>query len=109
MKKNVLSFCLATLFAGCAVVPKQTVSLSKAIGDDLQVLHTTHRNIIQIHFNKITNDINSFVDDVYAPFIIHFVLDADMKNYKSNNSSLFGSVEAVARKQGKIEADSALI
>lgn len=109
MKKVFLSLFFGAFLAGCAVVPTATVSLSKAIGDDLQTLHSTHRNIIQIHFNKITNDINSFVDDVYAPYIIHYVLQGDMKNYKSNQPSLFGSIQVSAQKLSKSEADSALV
>jgi hypothetical protein len=109
MKTRAWGFTIALLLTGCAVIPKETVPLSKAIGNDLQVLHTAHRNIIQIYFNKIIRDINSFVDDVYAPYVIHYVLKADMKDYKSSKPSLFGSVEAAASKQGKTEADSALI
>lgn len=107
--KTIYCILIATLLAACAVIPNETVSLSKALGNDLQALHSAHRNIVQIYFNRIINDVNSFVDDVYAPYIIHFVLEADMKNFNSKKSSLFGAVETAAQKQGKSEADSALI
>lgn len=84
---------LTILLASCVTIPKETITLSQTLGNDLVILHQAHQNIIQIHFNKIEGDINSFVDDVYAPFIIHYVLKSEMTKFKTGTSSLYGSIE----------------
>lgn len=96
------------LVSACAVIPKETVTLSQTLGNDLVVLHNAHRNIVNIHFEKIKDDINSFVNDVYAPYIINYVLKGELKSYKEGNPSLFGTIELAAQKQGKEESENAL-
>lgn len=108
MRKKIYVLLLALALASCAAVPKATVSLSRAIGDDLQVLHSTHRNIIQIHFKKIIDDVNSLVDDVYTPYIINYVLNADKKRYTANKPSLLRAIDAASQKQNKLDTDSVL-
>jgi hypothetical protein len=96
------------LVSGCVVIPKETVTLSQTLGSDLKVLHNAHRNIVNIHFEKIKDEINSFVDDVYAPYIINYVLKGELKSYKAGNPSLFGTIELAGQKQGKEESENAL-
>jgi hypothetical protein len=96
------------LVSGCVVIPKETVTLSQTLGNDLVVLHNAHRNIVNIHFEKIKEEINSFVDDVYAPYIINYVLKGELKSYKEGNPSLFGTIELAGQKQGKEESENAL-
>ena len=55
----------------------------------------------EMQFDKMKADINTFVDDVYAPFIINFALKDEMKRYKQKKSSIYGSIEAA----GKSESD----
>lgn len=94
--------------SGCVVIPKETVTLSQTLGSDLKVLHNAHRNIVSLHYKKIKDDINSFVDEVYAPFIINFVLKDELMKYRAGNPSLFGTIEIAGQKAGKEESDNAL-
>ena len=106
--KNLGVVILALLFAACASIPKETVLLSKTLGNELQTLHNSHRNVVDIHFKKIENDINSFVDDVYAPFVIHYALKSQLKSYKAGKTSLFGIIEIAGKIEGKKEAKAAI-
>ena len=96
------------LFASCAVIPKETVTLSQSIGSDIEVLHTSHRNMVQLYYGKIKDNINTFVDDVYAPYIIHYVLESELKEYKQGNPSLYTSIENAGTKGGKEYTEQAL-
>jgi hypothetical protein len=107
MKKN--GFLLIMfLITGCVVIPKETVTLSLTLGSDLEILQKAHRNMVNIHYSKIRNEINSFVNDVYSPFVINYVLKSELKNYKLGNKSLFGTIEIAGQKGGKEETDNAL-
>ena len=87
--------------SSCVSIPKETVTLSQTIGKDMVVMHIAHRNMIQIHFRQIKNDINTFIDDTYAPFIIHFVLKHELTNYQNGEESLYGSIEAAGKNGSK--------
>ncbi|MFA9370984.1 MAG: hypothetical protein ACERIH_04685 [Labilibaculum antarcticum] len=106
--KNLGILISIVLFSACASIPKETVLLSQTLGNDLQILHKSHRDIVDIHFKKIENDINSFVDEVYAPFVIHFALKAELKRYKEGVSSLYGIIEIAGKKEGKKESKDAI-
>jgi len=99
---------ILTMLTACVVIPKETVTLSQTLGNDLVILQKAHRNIIDIHFKKINNDINSFINDVYAPFVIHYSLESELKNYKEGKPSLYLTIEIAGQKEGKIESENAL-
>lgn len=99
---------MVIFFTSCVSIPKETVTLSQTLGNDLVVLHKAHRNIIEIHFTKIKGDISSFVDDVYAPFVINYVLKGELKKYKEKNPSLYGTIEIAGQNDGKVESENAL-
>lgn len=97
------------ILTACASLPKESVTLSQTLGSDLKILHNAHRNIIEIHFNKIEDDINSFVSDVYAPFIIHYALKSELKKYKEGNpTSLYSIIEIAGKQEGQKESEEAL-
>ena len=96
------------IITACVSIPKETVTLSKTLGSDLKVLHNSHRNLVEIYFSKIKNDIHSFVDDVYAPFVIHNVLKSELESYKKGNRSIYGIIEIAGQQEGKEEAENAL-
>ncbi|RXQ95720.1 hypothetical protein EO244_07610 [Ancylomarina salipaludis] len=106
--KNIVSIVFIILLAGCASVPKETVLLSQTIGNDLQVLQQSHRNLAELYFNKIKTDINTFVDDVYAPFVIHYVLNKELQSFKKGEPSLYGTLELAGQKEGKQESENAV-
>jgi hypothetical protein len=75
MKIKVLSVILLFIFTtSCASVPKESVELSTTIGRDLAVVHESHRETAKIVFSRMRNDINRFIDDVYAPYQINRVM-----------------------------------
>lgn len=108
--KRILLTALLLALAGCASIPKQTVDLSKAIGEDLQILQKTHTRIIELHFDKIINDINSLVDEVYKPFVISSVLNEDLEKFKAGGKSdnLFGALETSTKVSDAKQADALL-
>lgn len=109
MKNKILGFTLLILlFGSCASIPKETVTLSKTIGADLQILHNSHRNMIQMYYQGIKSNINTFIDDVYSPFIIHYVLKDELEKYKTGESSLYGIIEIAGKVNGKEESEDAL-
>jgi len=99
--------CLVFLSA-CASIPKETILLSQALGEDLILLHVSHRNSIEIYYSKIYSDINSFIDEVYVPFIIHYVLKNELEAYNRDEASLYRSIEIAGKVEGKEEAEKAL-
>ena len=106
--KKIGFLAMTILFNACVSIPKETVILSQTLGSDLQVLHTTHRNMVFIHFKNIEEDITSFVDDVYAPFIISYVLKNELKKYQDGGPSLYTTIENAGKKEGKEESENAL-
>ncbi len=62
--KIIISFVIATILISCISIPKETVSLSKEIGGDLVTLQNAQRNVIELYYGKIKEDIIVFVDDV---------------------------------------------
>lgn len=94
--------------SACVSIPQETVTLSKMLGNDLEQLHKAHLNIIDINFNRIEVDINNFVDDVYAPFVIHYVLSKELNEYKEGRPSIYGVIETAGKIEGKNESNAAL-
>ncbi len=99
---------IAFLFTACASIPKETVLLSETIGSDLQILHKSHRNIVELHYKKIKTDINHFVDEVYAPFVIHYVLKKELQSFDKGEISLYRTIELARKKDSKQLSEDAL-
>lgn len=106
--RNLFVILALFIFTACASIPIEVVTLSQTLGSDLKILHNSHRNAVQIYFGKIKNDINSFVDEKYAPFVIHYVLKSELANYRSGKTSLYGTIELAGQKEGQKEADEAI-
>lgn len=109
MKIKILGITLLSLLmVSCASIPKETVTLSKTIGSDLQILHDSHCGMVQLYYSGIKVNINTFIDDVYAPFVIHHVLESELDKYKKGESSLYGIIESAGKIGGKEETEEAL-
>jgi hypothetical protein len=109
IKTNYLSVFVATLLlAGCASIPRETILLSQTIGHDLNSLHQAHLQLADIHFRKIENEINVFVDEVYAPFVINFVLKSEFRNYQAGSPSLYGAIENAGTNEGETASQEAI-
>ena len=109
MNKKILVIIFSSLLiASCASIPKETVTLSKTIGLDLQVLHDSHRDMIQLYYFGIKTNINTFIDDVYAPFVIYHVLEAELNKHKRGEPSIYSIIENAGKTGGKGETEEAL-
>jgi hypothetical protein len=109
MNNKILAVIFSSLLmVSCASIPKETVTLSKTIGSDLQILHDSHRNMVQLYYNGIKGNVNAFIDDVYAPFVIHHVLEVELNKHKRGESSIYGIIENAGKTGGKGETEEAL-
>ena len=99
---------LLLLMSSCASIPKETVTLSKTVGNDLQILHDSHYTTIKMYYDKIEDNINSFIENIYSPYIIHHVLKSELDKYKKGESSLYGIIENAGKLGGKEETEEAL-
>lgn len=85
----------------CSSVPQETVELSKIIGNDLHELEESHIQTINLLYQKIQDEINDFIDEVYTPFIISYVLEAEYASHLSGGESIFSSMITAANNNQK--------
>jgi len=97
MKKAIQLLLITFLISSCISIPKETIELSKAVGSDLKVLHTSHRNVVTIYYQKIKDNINTFIKGVYAPYVINFVLKKELSSFKSGQESIFKTLNDAAQ------------
>ena len=97
MKNYLKIICFSLLISSCVSIPKETVELSKALGQDLKILHTSHRNVVSIYYQKIKDNINIFIKDVYTPYIINYVLKKELNSYKNGQESIFKAMNDAAK------------
>ena len=95
------------IFNSCISVPKQTVQLSSVIGTDLKVLENSHTTMVGLFYTEIINNINGFIEDVYAPFIINYVLKKELDSYHNSQPSIFEAIEDASTKGGKANTEKA--
>tara|TARA_R110002050_G_scaffold113401_1_gene228112 strand:- start:8897 stop:9652 length:756 start_codon:yes stop_codon:yes gene_type:complete len=106
--QNVIIASALLILSACASIPKEVVTLSQTLGDDLKVLHNSHVNAVHIYFVKMKDEINSLVDETYAPFVIHYVLKSELASYQEGEASLYGTIELAGKKEGQKEANDAI-
>jgi hypothetical protein len=68
---------------GCAQVPREAVELSTTVGRDITQVYQSHRELAILLFGRMKNDVNEFVDTVYAPYQIQKLLKADYDDFKA--------------------------
>jgi hypothetical protein len=71
---------MLVFLASCVSIPSETISLSQTLGRDLQELKRSHINTINIYYSDLESKINRFIDEVYSPFIIQFVLESEFES-----------------------------
>ncbi|MCG8410091.1 MAG: hypothetical protein MI739_02280 [Bacteroidales bacterium] len=109
MKNKILLLAIiSSILNACISIPPQTVQLSRAIGNDLISFQQSHKNLAKLYFNKIETDINIFIDEVYTPFIINYVLKKELEKYKKGESSLYEAIEQAGKINGEKESIQAL-
>jgi len=80
-------------FDGCAQVPKEAVELSTTVGKDVAQVYQSHKELAMILFERMKNDVNKFVDTVYAPYQVKKQLKDDHDDFKSGvEDSLFAKL-----------------
>lgn len=89
------------IISSCSSVPKETVTLSRTIGNDLRELEKSHTNSVNILFTKINDDIDNFIDEVYTPYIINYVLKAEYSSYQDGEGSIYASMVNAANNNSK--------
>ena len=98
MKNVILIATLLTILTSCAVVPKESVELSATVGRDVAVAYKSHKAFATILFTRMKQDVNSFVDDVYAPYQIGKLLEMDFADANSGAyESMTGSIIDAAK------------
>lgn len=66
---------------GCATVPRESVELSNTVGRDLEEVHRSHRALASLLFDIMEKDVNTFIDEIYAPaYIKEFATDFRLDN-----------------------------
>ncbi|MCT4646349.1 MAG: hypothetical protein N4A74_15280 [Carboxylicivirga sp.] len=93
MRKITFLLLCSLLLSGCASIPPESVQLSATLGNDLQSLHKSHRAFVILHYGKMKEQINQFVDDVYAPYAISQSLKIEMEEFNVGNESLPGLIK----------------
>jgi hypothetical protein len=99
----VLAFTL--LFCSCAQIPRESVELSTTVGRDISTMHQSHLNLANALFSRMKQDVNRFVDNVYAPFQIQFILAKQKERQAAGDeNNLFSVLENAARNPQNAQA-----
>ena len=65
--------------AGCATVPKEAVSLSYAVGEDLQQLYVGYRTTVQFSFEQMRQNGLLVIDEIWTPaYLKTFVVEGEL-------------------------------
>jgi hypothetical protein len=95
---GLFAFLWLVFYPGCAQVPKQSVELSATLGRDISEVYRAHRELALILYGRVKGDVNKFVDEVYAPYQISKLLQADHEDFKKGDAnSLFFTLDAAVR------------
>ena len=63
---------LAISLVGCASIPKEVVELSYTVGQDLEAVHSSYRNLIEEHFESLREQAIYFLENTWIP---HYIKD----------------------------------
>ena len=77
MKKFPITLLTILFLVSCVQIPQESIDLSIKMGEDIKTIYASHTNLVNLYFNSIEGKINSFVDDVYAPYQIALLIKAD--------------------------------
>ena len=109
MMKKAILIPIFLMLMSCVSIPNETITLSKTLGKDLKELKKSHVNTINIYYNGIESKTNRFIDEVYGPFIIRYVLEAEFENYENNDESIITYLKNASQPDaGKEETDKAI-
>ncbi len=83
--KALLIGTLVLLVNGCAQVPKEAVELSTTVGRDIAVTREAHVQLASLLFQKMKEDVNRFVDGIYAPHQIRAAMERQKELAESSD------------------------
>jgi len=75
MMRCIACLLVLVLVASCAQVPREAVELSSTVGRDISTVYQAHRDLARLLFSRMRRDVNRFVDEVYAPYQIRYVMN----------------------------------
>jgi hypothetical protein len=102
--------CCLFLGPGCAQVPRESVELSTTVGRDITQAYRAHRELAIILYERIKSNVNRFVDEVYAPYQINKLLQADHKDFKNGDpDSLFFVLDAAIKQPSDPEIQKTVL
>ncbi|QSE98654.1 hypothetical protein [Fulvivirga lutea] len=109
----ITSLSIIILISSCAKVPQQAVDLSATVGKDLVTVYQSHKATANLLFSRMKDDVNDFVDNVYAPYQIGKLLEQDYADFTSGDpESLVSFIHTAANNssdaQGKKRALEAM-
>lgn len=94
IRNTTLSVALVFLVSSCALVPRESVELSTSVGRDVSAMYDAHRALATTLFGRIKGDVNRFVDTIYAPYQIQFVLARQKaRQFAGDHNNLFSVLE----------------
>ncbi len=65
--------------SGCASVPKETVELSMAVGEDIQQLYSGYKNVVRFSFEQMRRNGLVVIDEVWTPaYLKTFVREGEL-------------------------------
>lgn len=74
---------------GCATVPKETVELSYALGQDIDAIHASYRNLIHKHFDNLRSETDVFITNQWKPnYLSRFIKKGNLVLLASNQDSV---------------------
>jgi hypothetical protein len=74
---------------GCATVPKETVELSYALGQDIDAIHASYRNLIHKHFDNLRSETDVFITNQWKPnYLSRFIKKGNLGLLASNQDSV---------------------
>jgi hypothetical protein len=104
MKRGIYYLGLIAMLYSCASVPKESVELSATVGRDIIVVYEAHKELATILFARMKKDVNTFVDDSYAPYQIGKLLESDFADANSGEfESMTGSLIDAAKNSDDFE------
>lgn len=96
MKPNNLIVALVLAISSCVQIPQESIKLSKMLGEDLKEIQQSHISLVNLHYDDLENNINAFVDDVYAPYQISKLVGADIQDMKDGLDDTLSGMLAAA-------------
>lgn len=104
MKKILSLLSIIALITSCAVVPKESVELSATVGRDVVNVYQAHKGLATVLFTRMKKDVNTFVDNEYAPFQIGKLLEMDVADANSGAfESMTGSLIDAAKNSSDVD------